>query len=209
MEAAGLLWFGAFTLTGMWFWAVVMAWVVATFTDIHRERPGWATVWLILFLAVLHLGGAVDVLHLVWTSPWAVLGAVGGYITIGLVWAVFKFKFWLRKQRIFINEKILPICRLNFLERRQVAGGVIPPDLQALWRREQLESPALRSAIKSMEVGENKSRLTMWAIWWPISMIWTVISDWVTEMFNWLIFDLLGGFLHRMVDSEKSKIAAD
>lgn len=209
MAAAGLLYFGVFALTGLWFWAVLVAWLAVTFVDVHNERPGWATIWLFAFLAALHLGGVVDVIHLVWTRPWLILGVFGAYLCVGLIWTVFKFKLWLRKLRIRINEQILPSVRENFLLHHQVSGTVIPQHLQEAWRKEQGTNHAMQHAIKSMEVKENKGRLTLWAIWWPISMIWTAISDWVTEIFNYLIFEVLGKFLRGMVDSEKAKISYD
>jgi len=209
MESAGLLWFGVFTLTGMWFWALVVAWVAASFAEIHYERPGWATIWMVLFLAALHLGGSVDVIHFVWTHPWLVLGAMGAYVAVGLVWSVIKFKFWLRRQRIRINDEIIPQLRQTFLKQHHVTGGTVMPDLQDDWRRYQEQDYILQPAIRSMGVRENKARLTLWAIWWPISMIWTAISDWVTEIFSYFIFDVLGGYLKRMVDSEKAKISTE
>lgn len=209
MVTSGLLWYGVFTLTGLWFWALVAAWVIVSFVEIHKERAGWATLWLVAFLAALHLGGVVDVVHTVWTHPWQILGAAAGYVVVGLIWTVFKFQMRLRKIRIDINENIVPRLRTNFLDDHKVGGKAIPPDLLEDWRVAQVKDISLQRSLHSMELRENKSRLMLWAVWWPISMIVTAISDWVSEMFNWLIFDVFGGFFSRMVESEKAKIALD
>lgn len=205
---AGLLYFGLFTLTGLWFWAIISAWVIVTFIYIHKEQPGWASFWLIAFLIGLHLGGVVNVIEIVLNHPWKILGLFGAYIGVGLVWTIFKFKMWSRDRRILINNEISQL-RNNFLKEYEINETSIPKNLQEKWQRLINGNMYLARAKNGMNVEENKGRLTLWAVWWPISMIWTFISDWITKIFNLLIFDMLGGLLGRIVESEKAKISVD
>lgn len=210
MQTTGF-YFGVFTLTGLWFWSFLFAWVIVTFVDIHKERPGWASFWLVFLLVGLHLGGIVDVIDIVWNHSWKVLGGFSTYIGVGFIWTILKFKMWLRDHRIFINDNIMAPMRRQFLIDNKFNEDLeqIPEHLQGSWKQKKNHSEALRSAMRLMEVYENKSRLMMWAIWWPISMIWTLVSDWVTKLFNYVIFDVLGGLLGRIVNSEKAKISLD
>lgn len=207
--AAGLLWFGVFTLPLFWFWLIVAAWIILAIADIHYERPGWATFWLVAFLSVLHLGGVVDIVRLVVEHPVWLLAGVGGYVVAGLIWTVIKFKFRIRKIRVNINTETMPALRRKFLDSKQVRGDTVPANLRDEWLEFQNNAYGLQEEIQSMDVGRNKGRLLLWAIWWPFSMLWTAFSDWILDFFNWLIFDVLGNMLKAMVDREKGKINRD
>lgn len=211
MQTANMFFFNLFTLTGLWFWVFVSAWVIVTFVDIYKERVGWATFWLVVLLVGFHLGGIVNVIDFIVNNPWKILGLFGAYISIGLVWTIAKFKMYLRKLRIRINDDIVPPLRKRFLEETGMDENLqtIPKHLIKFWEEKKSHNHELQIALVNMEVKNNKGRLALWAVWWPASIISTMIGDWITDMFNYLIFDVFGGLLGRIVNSEKAKISLD
>ena len=207
--AAGLLWFGLFSLTGFWLWILIGAWIVMAIADIHYERLGWAGFWLLAFVACLHFGGVIDVASLVIHEPLKFFGGVGGYILIGLGWGALKLKFRARKIRVKLNEEVIPGLRHRFLQSKGIAGDTVPANLRDEWRAYQDEDYGFTERLKSMEVSQNKAHLTMWVIWWPISAFWTAVSDWVVHFFDWLIYDVFGNFYKAIVAREQAKINRD
>jgi hypothetical protein len=83
-----------------------------------------------------------------------VLKYVGGYIAVGILWSIFKWMATVRKVR---NE---------------IKDDPQPSDYnKANWRRR-------------VDPSGNKGKITTWGIYWPFSMIWTVIHDAVDHIWQ-------------------------
>lgn len=174
-------------LFSVWFWVLIGAWLVGTTYNLHKENLLAASGFLVALFVVFYWTGMFNIVQFVWQNPLLSIQYFAGYLVIGLAWSIFKFKLKLRKIRVAINERVE-----EFSAHKSAHSGRNHYDYDQL--------------VKAMNVQENKSNLILWALWFPISMIWTLISDFVTDLLEWLLFDVLGKLLQRIVDSEKNKL---
>lgn len=168
------------------FWILTGAWLVGTTYNLHKENLFAASAFLVALFVGLYYTGFFNVVRFVLDNPALSLQYLVGYITVGVIWAVVKFKLKMRKIRVKINDRAEEFK--NYASSRNS------------------EHPDLHSLKREMNVNDNKENLILWALWFPISMVWTLISDFVTDLLEWLLFDVLGKFLHKIVESEKNKL---
>ena len=111
------------------------------------------------------------------THPILILFYLIGYVFTGVLWAVTKWYFFLRKNaRLFAEWKIK--C----------------PEVTAY--------PTLAYAHDfeyNPQVSHHKSDLIFWMSYWPFSLLGFFINDLVRKLFQY-IYDELSGFLQRMSD---------
>ena len=72
---------------------------------------------------------------------------------------------------------------------------------------------ALRGIHKNdqeeLSVRKNKGRITLWAIYWPWSFVWTVINDPLKRFYQHVLFVWIGGALQWIANSAKSSVDKD
>ena len=127
---------GFFALGSLGFWALTIITLILGVSLLENDHEGWLTlevlVYGILYFRDLSLG-------LLW---WHYMLAGAGFIAIGLLWSVHKWKQKVSKDKAAYLEHEEPgDCEKNAF-RRQV-------------------NPAW-----------NKSRLSGWVFYWPISVFW-------------------------------------
>lgn len=204
-------------ILGIAFWVFLLLVVfgVAITYAVEREYPFGAFVGLIASGLVLHFTGAVnmlDVLHN-WQQ---LLMFIGAYIVAGLLWSMFKWQLYVSNWADIQADK-LENSKYQFINAIQggVRGGEdikeIPEEyaeLFALWssgetpyRMHPLMSslgitlPSVSYPINAKELGilYNMPRILMWCVYWPFSMLWTLINDPIRKMFQFLVVKVLGG----------------
>lgn len=150
---------------------------------------------------------------------------LGIYILIGLIWAAFRWKFyvmnWARnlkivvedarkdflKKPLFVNGDVTDVDEFTTVWTNVDSGGYSLPHVHAKNRRPltQAETDKLWAGKKAklidldtIHVGKNKRRLVTWGLYWPASFIYTMFSDPLRWLYEWILVDVMGKTLSKM-----------
>ncbi len=199
----------------LWFWLLLATVSCILFALIENERFVWATVVLAVTVGALYLFGDVNLVGAVFRHPTEAGLVVLGYFLAGTLWGVIKWWFYVQRERRHYEE-----FKAEWLEARRVSGVVVPPELRKEFREavgqrfdkswsDRYYHPAYRSGQDDdrkeepaevpmpcivPKARDHKAQILGWMIYWPWSLIWTLINDPVKRAFKWIyhqIQDLL------------------
>lgn len=201
---------------------IVLFLVEAVLTEV--EHWGWASITLIGTLVGLHFLHVWSVYE--FFRAYTLEGVVGvaGYIGAGLVWSFVKwFSFLMGFRDAYREEKD------KFLMFKKLqADAVLTPELQEQFLKglsnegrhnyNYIKGPDGRDILdvsprwysdvmtykgNSLNVrpraAKNKARITSWAIFWPFSMVGTIVNDPLRRLWN-LIWGWVKGLYQKMAD---------
>jgi hypothetical protein len=162
--------------TGLWFWLLITAVVILELFCVENESPvlaGFfiaATVAVLYFFGNLDLRGAVEyMIH----NPLNILGYIGGYFVIGAFWSLVKWVFYTTNKRHHYNE-----VKREWLEDHGIKGTLtIPANLLDEWKEYAADHHYIRDVQDRLLPSHNKSRISVWIVYWPFSALWTLIND--------------------------------
>lgn len=155
---------------------LLIAFVLVTFfTEV--ERFGWATISVLVTLVLAQWLKWTDIHSVLKTH--ALLSAIyfGGYVVAGVAWSFVKWFSFLMRFRDVLKEVDEPTSEYY----------------QAVTYRGN-------SLKRKPMAAQNKQKITAWMIFWPFSLIGTVLNDPVKRFFTFLF----GRFKHlyqKMADS--------
>lgn len=188
---AGMFAFGTIT-----FWMLILFEFCFLFYCVECVR-GVLGIFSVLVAAAifLFLGGIPIFSFLSELSMWSLLLYVGGYIGIAVAYSFLKWDRYcaraskkLKKAlRDFANQKFPPnATETDEQLREDVLCGRIPEKHKESWYR-----ITSCSGISSIPIAsDNKNRIVTWMMFWPWSLAWTVLRDYVLELFD-TIFEYL------------------
>lgn len=201
--------FLAFLVFGtFWFWVVTVGMLLLIASAVEYERPGLATLMLVGTFAALGFFGDVNILTFALHNPVTAIVAVLGYVGVGVLWACFKWKNFLtysveliddqKRQWLAMQHRNVPNPKYNAeterfersrgnryyeqqfdttrLEVSENGPAVVPDDFKAEWQK------YLKTLIPTIRT--NKLRITTWMAYWPTSVVWYLLRDWVLKLFE-------------------------
>jgi len=201
---------------------VVLFVVEAVLTEV--EHWGWATVVMLLTLVGLHFTHVFSLYE--FFRDHALEGLIGtaGYVGAGLVWSFIKWLSFLmgfrdtyREQReAFLGAKNLPTDTKVLTEEQErefleglsymahtEAPYVYDADGKKVGAPRRWKASLYDYRGNSLNVrpraAKNKSRITSWAIFWPFSLVGTLINDPLRRLWN-LIWGAVKGLYQKMSD---------
>lgn len=182
-------------LFSFWWWVLLAIPTLLLVWALDSETFAGAAVVTVLGAVALAMLGDAAWLKWSWENPKTLgLGAVC-YLLAGVFYSFTKWYLYLldcRKEYVqardeWLTDKGLPI-------------GPIPADQWHLWKDYLKRTYRLRWAADidkannaqdlSPKAMRNKERIVVWTAWWPLSFVWSVISDWVKRFFD-AMFDYL------------------
>jgi len=200
--------FELFVIGTFWFWALIIAELVLLFVFIENENGVEATVSLVIFAACLQWLGNVDLIGYVLSNPLSILAVVAAYFVIGSVWGI--IKWW-----VFCRDRLEEYqdARENFLRSHGADPSLktMPENLRAAWKKwldDHRNYDQGRTLDEAPRASKNKSRIMRWMSFWPVSMIWSLINDFVKRIFK-TIYQKIAGFLQRISDNMFGSIRDD
>lgn len=192
-----------FSFGSVLFFILTAAWVFAIFWCVEKEKPIGSGIWLIIYLCFLQFVVGVNFLNGVIHHPTIALLWVLGYFVLGFFWSFAKWWIFVHKKADKYRE-----IRFNYLKERRegrTRHGVAVPELETLtmdtnvpeslqngWR-EYLQHDVGRLFGEDFNsevipsVRKNKGKISMWIIYWPVSLIWSLINDFVKRVINAIV----------------------
>jgi len=167
-----------FLIGTFWFYALLfvaaVALVISTELD---EAKSWG-FWVVgATLVILYFCGNKqefnDAFNWISANPGSTVLIVAGYFVAGLVWAIVKWYFYLRKKTAKINK----YSKVHGLDEVYSAS-------------------------------ENKERILNWMMYWPFSLLWTMIDEPVKKLFQ-NIYTATEKMFQRMADNARKGVVKD
>jgi hypothetical protein len=210
-----------------WIFLLLVALAIGIIVAVEKEEPWGAFIAIVAAGVVAHYTGTlnmIDALH-----NWQhLLGFFGAYLAVGAGWCYIKWGFyttaWGREHR----ERIQTV-RAEFLKLLGLKGDSVPAEHKAAWEQWQKQDSRhgysedwsgiysnLRSAHPStaikinpdeIHVKNNWSKFSIWGLYWPFSMLWTLIDDPIKRIFKFIIMNVLGGSLQMFANRANKGIA--
>ena len=179
---------GLLTVGGLFFWLFVGLMVVLLTTSVHNEKPGTGFLFVAAALVALQFTSDFKPFSWVMANPGLFGLGVLAYIGIAVVWTFAKWymfsvsakecyadfrKTWIANLKrpfdVVTDKASLASSFASFYGYRERFGMSVPP------------SP-----------GDNKGRIMLWMIFWPIDMVWSIINDPVVRIFRWIYQRIVG-----------------
>lgn len=174
--------FGSF-----WFWVFSVAvWALLT-TLIEDEKGGFAFIALCGTFVALAFAGDINILRVAQAHPIQAVLFFLGYLFMGALWSLFKWWRLLKAAKERFNQE-----RAKFFHRQdnKIAGQ--PASTGELLAYFYKETKFDRLIPK---VSEHKSQIISWMCYWPMSLVWYFLSDWIVNLFNKIFTALKGVFI--------------
>jgi len=187
-----------FVFGAIGFWALLAICLIAMTYNSDDSDSGNATATLFLSLLLFQLLTDFKPFNYIMAHPLDSLGIAGGYIVIGFLWSwrvKWHGKVWAMKDR-YIEYKDA------FLKTNKVDGTRIPDDLLEAWNLE-----VSRRRIGKPEAKNYKAVIVGWMCYWPFSLVWTLLKDWVRKICDYIYLRLR--FLYEKVANKAYRDTED
>lgn len=204
---------GLFVLWGIaslvWFWPVLIVAFLLLWIFSENEK-GFGTFLLTAVVGYLIYLKWPAVLDLSWKQY---VGIVVGYLAVGTLWTVFKWHRFGAKA----VERIVTI-RDGVLSRLKLEPGYFTASNAVNITPDQSEEYATRLAQGIAQVHErndwqvaikqavptpekHKATIALWGIYWPTSVLWFLLNDFVNAVATFLV-NRMGGLYKRITAAQ-------
>jgi hypothetical protein len=153
----------------------------------ENDHWGWSTGSVVAAFAALWLTGIFNIYNYTLRNPWDIVTWTLYYIGVGIVWGGLKWWKFCRKELAKYE-----LAKSQFLKDSKATE--LTPELRIAWT-ERLKNNNYTYSLKGGApplAANYKERIINWMAFWPYSVLGTIFSDWVRELFNTL-YDMMGG----------------
>lgn len=186
----------------VWLAIALLVLLIMMFVSVEQEKPMTSTACTIAAVWALNYFNIVNV-H-TW-SFFSILMWSAIYLAVGLLWSFIRWNFWLKNWTEESKQRIKEQKGSFLRTHSKFDSEVIPPELKEEWLKFASRHDGYRS-FTSPDVMQNKSRILLWAVYWPFSMCWTIIDEPIMKFFRWILFTVLGGAFQKVSNTAISEI---
>ena len=192
------------------FWLLVAIEIILLFVFMENENGLGASISVAVFLCLLQWAGNVDIINYIRTNPLFMLSCLAAYFALGAVWGTIKWWVYCRDLLEHYEQ-----AKADFFRSKNVPVGtkVVPVELRVEWKKKIEDLNYRRSVTERIhseppQVRENKAKIMRWMTFWVISLIWSVIHDFVKRVFK-TIYYRMASILQRISDNLFGSVKAD
>ena len=200
--------FELFLAGTFWFWALIALEIVLLFVFVEWENGVSATISLVVFGALLQFFGNVDIIGYVMGNPFQLIVIVAAYFVFGAVWGICKWWIFCRDRLEEYKELKSEFLRSKGLPENE---KTIPIEHRVEWKKKLDDAKRYANSRNLGEaplVRSHKAQILRWMSFWPISMIWGLINDFVRRVCK-AIYNRISKFLQRVSDNIFSGVQDD
>ncbi|MBI2108785.1 MAG: hypothetical protein HYT93_01205 [Parcubacteria group bacterium] len=172
--------FGLFVLGSFGFWTLVVIANIALFACTENERPFLGIFVLLGTFLLLQFLGDLHLFTYLKNHPFAIFMYFGGYLVCGTVWSVLKWYFYLLNKKEEYEE----------LKKQHFSDSDMDEKNLENWKRTNTHSE-MKRLIRS-SIFDYKEKIVTWMTFWPWSVLWTLIDDFVFKVFNKIFYYIRG-----------------
>lgn len=164
--------FALFVLGSFWWYIVSGCFLIWAIILTEKESLTWTIISLGVYLTFFSYLGKVNVFSYVFYDPLRTFLFVLGYFVIGVIWSF--IKWWLKVNEVAERYKEE---KSKFFKEHQAKNSAVPEKYQKsddVIERWQLQ---YKEEIKKPVASENKEKISVWIVYWPFSLFWSLIND--------------------------------
>lgn len=209
----------AFAFGTVWFYFACVATFFGIMALSEMEHEIFAIVLLAGFIFLMEKSGAFNI----FADPWLLIKWSVLYFVIGVAWSFAKWwSFVVKKAEEFVDNRLYFLKNIKKLVGNNKAymhdvnhGNApdirdydftdadektkVPEELQDVFLQYLRDHGVISYDQKDRKdvtpsAMENKSKITTWIIWWPTSALWTLLSDPLVRIANWIFKRLKGTY---------------
>jgi hypothetical protein len=194
-----------FVVGSLWFWLLLAAETLLLFVLVEWDRGALATATFVATLLLLQFLGDVNLYGYAIGHPWTVVLGAAAYFTVGTLWAIAKWWFYVHQQRGWYDE-----LRSAYLGLYRVGSrDAMPADLQDQWQGCLVNARRGRRPIEVRPLAaRHKAEIVRWMSYWPWSLSWTLVKDPIRRAFL-TIYREIAAHLQRISDRAFEGVEAD
>ena len=208
---AGLI--AAFAFGTVWFYVACVVTFFGIMALSENDHELFALVALGSFIFLMEKSGAFNI----FTDPWILLKWSVLYFVIGTAWSFIKwFSFVQRKADEYVEKRVKYLTDVNTrdtrgmdkfsdkteLEYPELAtitdNTPVPENLKSDFKQYLFDQYYIYRSDDNDSIIPSafafKSKITNWVIWWPTSALWTLLSDPMVRIANWIFSRLKGTY---------------
>jgi hypothetical protein len=173
-----------FAFGTLWYFILTAVWLIALLWCVEKENSIGSGIWVLVYLCFLQFLAKVSFVDQVFHRPGTSLLWILGYFVIGFVWSFVKWWIYVHKKA----EKLAEM-RTDFIKQRKrdrlTLGYDSVTDITANTKMPESEKEAWKSflAFKDVipKVADKKGKISIWIMYWPVSMLWSLVNDFVKK----------------------------
>lgn len=179
------------------FWILCAVEFIWIFWCVEEEHPGRAFMSIILLGALLCFFGDFNVFSWIKDNPDIIASYGMYYVAAGFLWGIVKYFFFLSKiRREYKALKTKYMKTYNLTEMRAEHLNNMHNDY------------SYKYDMPNTDFINNKARIITWMSYWPISLVWTLLRDFATRIFE-CIWDWTQAMFKTMHDKILGEILND
>lgn len=181
------------SIATLWFIFGSGAFIILLIIFVEHEYAIRSGITVAAYIAFLQFLIKIDVIGSIAQHPLKSIIIALIYLFIGFIWSIIKWAIYVNKKALAYKEK-----RYEFLtDKRRISRVMelynlgdknditldtqIHRDLMDEWKRNE-------SILVSIPVvHENKNKISHWLIYWPASMIWSLLNDFIRNAVNMIV----------------------
>lgn len=181
-----------FVIGSFWWYFVTVVYIFLAIWSTDNGSLGWSLFTLGAYLAFFSFLGKVNIFTYIFFHPLPALMCVGGYFLVGFGWSF--LKWWLfvldsaeaykGEMKRFLKEHAPDIPagsdHRSFEEFISKKSGTM---LKVEWANHI----QFKDEFKKPVVAKNKERISVWIVYWPFSMVWSFLKDFVRRFVEHLV----------------------
>jgi hypothetical protein len=197
-------------------WCTLIGLFIAVAILLENEFEGWATTLVSISLALVIWLNQEAVFDFIKNNPSQLLGFIGSYIVVGVIWSIVKWQLYVRKA-----FKPLKEVKAEFISKFKVLNDKTLPELNKMISVAYIKkadgyslSPSPKTPFEDT-VNEltpiaykKKGVITSWVSYWPISLSATLLNNPFRNFFEWL-YENISGLYERITNANKKSLLHD
>lgn len=199
---------GFFAAGAVGFWMGLVAVVLTLFYTVEEEKYFWATFWIIAFTLFVQFIAKYNVFSYIFrveTIYWFI-----SYLIAGTLWSFAKWYLFVRDA-----AKKFKIERTGWLKSKishEVRSGTLKAKGYGITELEKInEETGVPDVLKTdwkeyirhlklkPQAADNKEKITGWIFYWPISMFWFFLRDFLKRIVD-EIYNFFKRFYQKITD---------
>ena len=165
------------------FWVCLIFGVMILALLVESEHPNWAglvlIVWVLFLVKIANFNG----IEWVTEHPWYTALIVASYFAVMPVWMSAKWVLYVQKRkRQLLESEAAATFRTE--KEKFIKEAIIkdsPETAEKKWAEEKDYPP---------QVAKHKGDFVVWGIYWPFSLLATLVDEPVRRFFNWCYYGL-------------------
>ncbi len=170
--------FSALFAISIWFYIFTLIFIIIAIICEEHDSFEFAIVLLVLYSLAIQFFAKINIFKWIIENPIHLLWIIPGYILFGIIWSWVKWGLLLNKIAKKTEEKWE-----DFLKDKE-----LPKDTKTISKKLHEEwKSQIRYGYERPVFKESKKKISVWVMYWPISIIWYLLNNLIKDLINRIV----------------------